>query len=161
MLFGSRNPIYLNMSFCGVLLVVFFFAFCWWLLQLRSEPMLGSSLFTALHLSLLQQPVLCRAVCAYSEISVHIGAVSLQMLLACRGRFCFTQELAAGHTSPCCVYLPGDSVRLPDLQFRGRGQVLTEIQKESFQLFFRWQHSGFPQWFACVMQQRTSPKSLT
>lgn len=74
--------------------------------------MLGSSLFTALHLSLLQQPVLCRAVCAYSEISAHIGAVSLQMLLAFRGRFCFTQELAAGCTSPCCVYLPGDSVRL-------------------------------------------------
>lgn len=27
MLFGSRNPIYLNMSFCGVLLVGFFFCF--------------------------------------------------------------------------------------------------------------------------------------
>lgn len=121
MLFGSRNPIYLNMSFCGVLLVgFFFFAFCWWILQLRSEPMLGSSLFTALHLSLLQQPVLCRAVCAYSEISAHTGAVSLQMLLAFRGRFCFTQELAAGCTSPCCVYLPGDSVRLT-YSLRGEG----------------------------------------
>lgn len=73
-LFGSRNPIYLKMSFCGVLFVYFGSAFCWWILQLHSEPVLGSSLFTALHLSLLQQPVLCRAVCTYSEISAHTGA---------------------------------------------------------------------------------------
>lgn len=114
MLFSSRNPIYLSMSFCGVVFVFFLFCFvfCWWILRLHSEPVLGSSLFTALHLSLLQQPVLCRAVCTYSEISADTGAVSLQMLLGLRGRFCFTQELVAGHTSPCCVYLPGDNARL-------------------------------------------------
>lgn len=119
MRFGSRNPIYLNMSFCGVLLV--FLAFCYWMLQLNSEPVLGSSLFTALHPSLLQQPMLCGAVCTHGENSADIRTAALEMLLAYRGRT-LSRTGACGwpQFTLLCVPSRGQDQALRIYSFNGR-----------------------------------------